>query len=111
MRISDWSSDVCSSDLPHQQSAQFGTCIERNAAAINAHHVAHDRQAQPGSRLAGIEPCPAADTLAALGLRNAFAVVFKARKSCVEGKSVSVRVVLVCRHRIKKKIKQKNKNH
>src|SRR3546814_15795347 len=47
MRISDWSSDVCSSDLPHD----VGTILDEEGVAIRAgHHCA-----QPLMRHLGVE--------------------------------------------------------
>src|SRR3546814_19770301 len=89
MRISDWSSDVCSSDLLAQATS---------APAVDRAH--RHRQELPrlcagegSDRRQAIGPIPA---LAAIG-RGAD------RKSVVEGKSVSVRVVLGGRRIIKKK--------
>src|SRR3546814_8901567 len=41
MRISDWSSDVCSSDLPSERA--IGKFIARRADALAVERVAHDR--------------------------------------------------------------------
>src|SRR3546814_17627698 len=77
MRISDWSSDVCSSDLP--LGSDTGPCPGR-LLACDSRHACADGPG-PGSQLgadAGKGP--------ARGGQD--------RKSVVEGKSVSVRVDL-----------------
>src|SRR3546814_1088826 len=72
MRISDWSSDVCSSDLGRQQHGEHGPAAPRlttsrlttwgiadaDAAAVGAHHAVADREADAGAladRLGGEE--------------------------------------------------------
>src|SRR3546814_17480940 len=40
MRISDWSSDVCSSDLPGRQVVDMHDVVERRLAVVDAHGVA-----------------------------------------------------------------------
>src|SRR3546814_16825128 len=98
MRISDWSSDVCSSDLSRSRPrADRG---RRTAAGRPAARPAAPRPPCPSVRAAaaGLPPegygrrpaSPAGD-----------------RKSVVEGKSVSVRVDLGGRRIIKKKKKQR----
>src|SRR3546814_11264553 len=97
MRISDWSSDVCSSDL--DLADVRGQAVARRAleiAAAGNHHLL--LIGPPGcgktmlaSRLAGVLP-PAADEDA-----------LEDRKSVVSGKSVSVRVDLGGRRIVKKK--------
>src|SRR3546814_20558225 len=106
MRISDWSSDVCSSDLPRTAPPAVrsvpgsGTETTVSAATI---------QAAPGSD-------------GRCGRRRAYAGTARTqsrrgdagerpdRKSVVKGKSVSVRVDLGGRRIIKKKKKQVHKN-
>src|SRR3546814_14959112 len=92
MRISDWSSDVCSSDLTDP-----GTRL-RKAAAPRRYHC------RP--------PCPQRPRRGAGDTGNGWprwqGSLFdpdRDRKSVVEGKSVSVRVDLGGRRIIKKKIK------
>src|SRR3546814_8605143 len=55
MRISDWSSDVCSSDLPlGRQSddgagADAGLALQLQASAMQLHEAIGQRQAEPGA--------------------------------------------------------------
>src|SRR3546814_17237411 len=107
MRISDWSSDVCSSDLV--RAGGLRGAVERYAKALDA-----IRQ----TRAQGIDPMPhqrealdrARDALDAIrpqgstDLNSAFRN--EDRKSVVEGTSVSVRVDLGGRRIIKKKKNQ-----
>src|SRR3546814_19128802 len=97
MRISDWSSDVCSSDLGARQPAlrqlerkrrrALGGRTRRQCRGISAQAAARSRY------LHGRRRCPAFG---------------RDRKSVVSGKSVSVRVDLGGRRIIKKKTTQKN---
>src|SRR3546814_17244140 len=107
MRISDWSSDVCSSDLaaqhgrPRREAEPFSRpALRRPAAACRhrprARHASQDHAvrrghlgARPGAGRRGAERDPQA------WLRD--------RKSVVEGKSVSVRLDLGGRRNLKKK--------
>src|SRR3546814_18279281 len=101
MRISDWSSDVCSSDLEDEGS-------EATASDL--------------VRLTGVDKAGVSRALASLGRRGLVSSATPAtdarrvavsltrkgdRKSVVEGKSVSVRVDLGGRRIIKKKKKTK----
>src|SRR3546814_21156371 len=79
MRISDWSSDVCSSDLLQQERL----------------HFADDRRLQ----VAFLQSVPQPQEVEDVG------VAHEDRKSVVSGKSVSVRVDLVGRRIIKTKNK------
>src|SRR3546814_14371690 len=93
LRISDWSSDVCSSDLFEQQRRRFGDAVERGArgelARVGQRGLVHI-VAFAGKRAAGE----------------------RARKSVVLGKSVSVRVDLGGRRIIKKnKLNQSISSH
>src|SRR3546814_12275180 len=109
MRISDWSSDVCSSDLPEH--------LHRNAlgqrvmdAAIDRAHIIIGLQVHrnrggdhllPPRRIVRHHQAPRPDDLP-----EALIVLLQEggdRKSVVEGKSVSVRVDLGGRRIIKKK--------
>src|SRR3546814_19410903 len=45
MRISDWSSDVCSSDLAHLAAKRRGTADATEPSGILSHHRAHDEAA------------------------------------------------------------------
>src|SRR3546814_16170612 len=99
MRISDWSSDVCSSDLQPQGFPQRGR-------EIRPPHAGEQRWPQPvldqlrenprSHRKADVQP----------GRGSAAGD----RKSVVKGKSVSVRVDLGGRRIIKKKKEQKISN-
>src|SRR3546814_11560634 len=83
MRISDWSSDVCSSDLRRPPRSASQSC-SRNVRA----------------KLSG--PPETAAATAGRGSKGASAAMAD-RKSVVEGKSVSVRVDLGGRRIFKKK--------
>src|SRR3546814_3941276 len=89
MRISDWSSDVCSSDLP----AALGVDMEAMRARRRQPVEIGDQQQALRCVAGGDGAKVAAD---AIGRED--------RKSVVEGKSVSVRVDLGGRSNIKKKI-------
>src|SRR3546814_11612417 len=103
MRISDWSSDVCSSDLHPPRRAQGTDPSTSLCPAPGAHRT---RGAPPG--VAG-RPVLGHDRGTDDPGAGASARPFQgrpARKSVVEGKSVSVRVELVGRRIIKN-----NKTH
>src|SRR3546814_12007995 len=107
MRISDWSSDVCSSDLPTGRTYHVYINPERDmpAEAFAVHGLAEDfLRGQPlfaDIAEAFLEFIGAAPLIA----HNADFDID--RTSVVEGKSVSVRVELGGRRHIKKKIKKK----
>src|SRR3546814_11633086 len=86
MRISDWSSDVCSSDLRPAEARQQHMALNHVDLCF-PHHLTGQRREDQARR-----DCVATD------------IVTADRKSVVEGKSVSVRVVLGGRRIIKKKI-------
>src|SRR3546814_15351856 len=92
MRISDWSSDVCSSDLGGRRGLQRGLVdeVERAEGAGDGAGVADD-----AGEAAGVD---AADARHAEALEEG-----GDRKSVVEGKGVSVSVDLGGRRIIKKK--------
>src|SRR3546814_18911759 len=94
MRISDWSSDVCSSDLLHVVMA-----LAEHALGRLAHHG--EGFGQQVVELGAV--CNALLEFGRLGLQ----LRVGDRKSVVSGKSVSVRVDLGGRRIIKKK----NTNH
>src|SRR3546814_13349264 len=75
MRISDWSSDVCSSDLPRQQPAQILAFLQPDRAVVNLRDVAHDRESQPGAGLVAVEPRATIEQPGAVLLRDAGAAV------------------------------------
>src|SRR3546814_15985862 len=97
MRISDWSSDVCSSDLQFGDVARRDAlqCRQRQLVAIVLEGVAIDVQTfgVPVDAMLGRAPRAFREQLIAGD-----------RKSVVSGKSVSVRVDLGGRRIIKKKI-------
>src|SRR3546814_12423313 len=121
MRISDWSSDVCSSDLEHGARLHLAIGTDHDAWA-NRHArdeagagTDHRRAAYRAARadvsaLAdayfGLDHHTGSDVTALADLR---AVGDEDRKSVVSGKSVSVRVDLGGRRIIKKK-KKINRN-
>src|SRR3546814_17560782 len=91
MRISDWSSDVCSSDLSDRRA-------DRRDAGFQRHDPA---RIDLGEYLSAARPCPprrARGVRARCGDRRTLD-----RKSGVEGKSVSVRVDLGGRRSLNKK--------
>src|SRR3546814_18155945 len=97
MRISDWSSDVCSSDLSHVA----GSCNKNEVSGCAAVYQRMARTARGEAR--GARPkCAAGGTLAA----DVRAGDLQGdRKSVGTGKSVSVRVDVGGRRVIKKKQK------
>src|SRR3546814_15561419 len=100
MRISDWSSDVCSSDLvmahPGQSLNQGGRMLARVALRVVVVVLAGTAILLPPTLVL------AAGTLAVSGQLGDQAATGD-RKSVVSGKSVSVRVDLGGRRIIKKK--------
>src|SRR3546814_10326471 len=103
MRISDWSSDVCSSDLERQhpehpvvgRDCQIGSDTLRPQPQIG---MAQHHPLGPPGRTAGIED---GGKIAGLGERRRQP---RERKSVVLGRSVSLSVILRCLHsRLKKK--------
>src|SRR3546814_17421261 len=95
MRISDWSSDVCSSDLPQESvTAQpVGTAPVPHAAPPGQVDVAAPQSPPPAVTPPGAVPAPLAPP----------APIAADRKSVVSGKSVSVRSDPGGRRHIKKK--------
>src|SRR3546814_18134342 len=100
MRISDWSSDVCSSDL-------YSGCTRDDFAAKNAAaRAALEKFGElPQEVLEGTRRSKFAPPIARRGLqqRSDGSAAAPDRKSVVQGKSVSVRVDLGGRSIIKKK--------
>src|SRR3546814_19491870 len=101
MRISDWSSDVCSSDLggAHaRQAIQGRQCaIKLTAPMIRNRDRIHAQRGKPSGIFSP------GDTLDNKLSRPRIADSGEDRKSVVEGKSVSVRVVPGGRRSLKKK--------
>src|SRR3546814_19483549 len=108
MRISDWSSDVCSSDLP-----QPDRDLAREQRCLATDHLAEEEHAHQGCDNFGDENHRIADQAARVELANGLdhgaaengAIEQRNgdRKSVVLGKSVSVRVDLGGRSLLKKK--------
>src|SRR3546814_15362627 len=88
MRISDWSSDVCSSDL---RAVSHGAGRRAGRVVGRARLAARDQRARGQARLVCDDP---AARRAARPERRQLDVHVPDRKSVVEGKSVSVRVDL-----------------
>src|SRR3546814_18681036 len=106
MRISDWSSDVCSSDLSARL-LDISSYDEAGAAAIEAITQAARNLPSDGwlARHGEGDPFgPIARMLAEV--RGTALARARDRKSVVEGKSVSVRVDLGGRRNITNKIRQ-----
>src|SRR3546814_14724622 len=98
MRISDWSSDVCSSDLPHEHAT-----LRRKPDNCLRNPAASDRRAGSSHPIIDNRAAAAAPQSAGSSHRNAVHSGRRLdRKSVVEGKSVSVRVDLGGRRIIKK---------
>src|SRR3546814_16755105 len=88
MRISDWSSDVCSSDLIIFIFARFFAGLAVGAASVLAPvYISEVTPASIRGRLSSVQ-----QVMIIAGLTGAFLV--KDRKRVVSGKSVSVRVDL-----------------
>src|SRR3546814_20329785 len=109
MRISDWSSDVCSSDLagisslaPAARSQTDGRLDARSLARKAFRRFDHSRNmpVEPGAMPGSYMHTPAPPALHAARPDNDRT---QDRKSVVSGKSVSVRVDLGGRRIIKKK--------
>src|SRR3546814_14145009 len=111
MRISDWSSDVCSSDLvasgasftvgAARQACRAGVPRGRQGAAVDARQGGHVRLSHRRTRRRE-------DDRYRVHLPVGHQIQPGDRKSVVSGKSVSVRVDLGGRRIIKKKKKTKN---
>src|SRR3546814_15348457 len=96
MRISDWSSDVCSSDLP----------VSLRDAGAQADFAALDLDAAIVAAYGLILPVPilVAPRHGCLNVHGPILPRWRGdRKSVVEGKSVSVRIDPGCRRSLKKK--------
>src|SRR3546814_14470444 len=129
MRISDWSSDVCSSDLEANAAHEFHKHPKHLKLASDGILLPHwdKAQLQRGMQVYR-EVCSACDSLNLVAFRDiqdlgytegqvkTFAKGFqvasiKDRKSVVKGKSVSVRVDPGGRRFLKKKIQQQTTTH
>src|SRR3546814_16003524 len=110
MRISDWSSDVCSSDLQPPRSAprrrdpwrphRVGDGRRRRESGVQG----PSRRAGDGSAASATDP--AGKEGEACGLHRTGSRRGRARKSVVKGKSGSVRLTLGGRRNIQKKKKK-----
>src|SRR3546814_14202433 len=111
MRISDWSSDVCSSDLPVRRSRTMNeeTNVRRAGSALEA-DVVRDALAlyEPPFTFDHGYIYDAKDRMVMDAHRRTNEAGHTDRKRVVEGQSVSVRVDLGGRRILKKKTK-KNK--
>src|SRR3546814_16577128 len=106
MRISDWSSDVCSSDLLNRRRTPF--LVDGGDYAHGCHRRPVKSVAERCQRVeVGDAGCGGVDVGGQRSDRAAPPVAPGDRKGVVEGKSVSVRVDLGGRSIIKKKKKQK----
>src|SRR3546814_13442129 len=120
MRISDWSSDVCSSDLEFCVGVDLATYEFENVPAKTAEFVASRIPLLPApiALSVGQDRLSEKSLFDKLGIpvprympvatREALELAVD-RKSVVEGKSVSVRVDLGGRRNIKKKNRTSNK--
>src|SRR3546814_11494028 len=108
MRISDWSSDVCSSDLQHVQLAwqalrrMDGRSVDSARVDVAAQLLCRAWHAKGGRAYAHVHP---RDDAGVTGHHPLF-LGFRARdrKSVVQGKSVSVRVAYGGRRTMTKKM-------
>src|SRR3546814_11534025 len=114
MRISDWSSDVCSSDLysgDRIQVCQAGCLSIRSCAdsvGKGSKTSARSDLAQKKSTSRGASAATSASRSLSSGLKSRVEKAQKDRKSVVEGKSVSVRVDLGGRRLLQKTKKHQN---
>src|SRR3546814_16770742 len=121
MRISDWSSDVCSSDLPADlrpdrrlrkdvpsDGVHRGHCIDRGDGLVadlraGGGRAVRDRPGRGEGNQGDAQPQGAVRAFAAQGTGTACGGGRGDRKSVVEGKSVAVRVASGGRRTIQKK--------
>src|SRR3546814_20666534 len=99
MRISDWSSDVCSSDLP-------GTWVQ--TSRVRSAKSSIFQACRPMLRFAAMWHAMPTAALPPAHQRTRTAQPDEDRKSVGSGKSVSVRVDLGCRRDIQKKTSNAN---
>src|SRR3546814_20257571 len=106
MRISDWSSDVCSSDLRPAGRTSAGSGFPKNRSPRSVACAAHDSYGQGIVTWPGWPPPPPGEppALPARWLQAPLPIAPPTdRKGVVSGKGVSVRVDLGGRRIIKKK--------
>src|SRR3546814_13938160 len=97
MRISDWSSDVCSSDLPHRDPSSGESHAPSNNSCLSLRSdLDGGRRLRPGQWASSRQGPRQSDVQGPTDH-----VRHEDRKSVVMGKSVSVRVDLGCRRIIK----------
>src|SRR3546814_11362104 len=101
MRISDWSSDVCSSDLELRHRGRRGRAAEAITALVDR-DVARDRPAR-SIRNEAQRPGDGRAEIVAIDQHGAVGGDLQDPKSVVEGKHVSVRVDLGGRRSHRKK--------
>src|SRR3546814_18378021 len=113
MRISDWSSDVCSSDL--RQGLRIAAGCDHAADRVAHAAAILDRYQDAGVRLPGVPEVGVGREIAEIGFLGAHratatfeehvggAEELADRQGVVEGKSVTVRVDLGGRRNLKKK--------
>src|SRR3546814_15953163 len=103
MRISDWSSDVCSSDLPSIGHDFAGHDADSAGASHQSGRGSGDHGRARLRLLQHLRPSASARPMSNTAvLENALLPLSPDRKSVVQGKSVSVRVDLGGRRIIKK---------
>src|SRR3546814_15500284 len=107
MRISDWSSDVCSSDLRPASAFNCFPAVAARAPATGVGGIVHVADMCPDHRHIRLARQPRDRVhvldLPGIGLVGGLEFVDADRKRVVEGQSVSVRVDLGGRRIIKKK--------
>src|SRR3546814_11837243 len=101
MRISDWSSDVCSSDLATGRGAPSGESDRAPRRTRRRHRGGGDADQPPRARLS--QPVVGLAVRRIAGDEQSRRGGCSDRKSAAYGKSVSVRVVLGGRRYYKKK--------
>src|SRR3546814_12151524 len=103
MRISDWSSDVCSSDLGAAAAGEIQAALALALRRVAPGEISRCLLVVAGQRLVGRVGDTVAQRLQVEHAEQRVAAADVDRKSVVEGKSVSVRVDLGGRRIIKKK--------
>src|SRR3546814_17340206 len=103
MRISDWSSDVCSSDLERASTAALAVTAIRSRSMSSTSLMLHQAALTGMFTICSVESSLISSSSRAK--RTAITHTGEDRKSVVQGKSVSVRVDLGGRRSMKKKTK------
>src|SRR3546814_16583444 len=107
MRISDWSSDVCSSDLNAATKPTAIIAVSSELSCARAFH--RSRTVAPSIVVMARKNENSAAVLRSTPSNSAPRMVAPDRRSVVQGKSVSVRVDLGGRRLIKKKTQVRQK--